>query len=316
MTTIKQLAAELNLSTATVSMALRGSRLISEATTQRVLTLARERHYVPNNFGRGLQSNRSHLIGAMITSVTASFWNDLIERAGYTAAAHNYGFLTGWAGAEAAGFEAQLRLLLEKNVDGFFFAVPFEVVQPHLKWLEVARKPFVFCSNPCPAQYNCVINDDFSGGFQAVRHLADNGHSAIALSNCVPERYRGFLAGAAVPGVVTHTFARSGELPELLRIHPEITAIAAYSDHEAITIRHTLGALGLRVPEDISLVGYDDFWFAGLPEFDFTTIAQQKAIMGELAVERLLELIGGATDTVLRRLEPELVVRGSVRPQK
>ncbi len=314
MITIKQLAGELKLSTATVSMALRHSPLISEPTRLRVLELARRRNYVPNNFGRGLQSRRSRLIGYVLGGVTQSFSNELFERAGYTAAENGYGILTGWVHADDAEgeFARQLQLLLEKNVDGLLFTVHPRLVAPHVRRLAEMGKPFVFCSEHAPAEYNYVVDDDRLGGRLAVACLARYGHREIMVCDWMRPRFEGYCEEAEAAGMVYHVFSDAADAMALLDGHPGVTAAACYSDHQGIDLKRRLIASGRRVPEDFSVIGFDGMWFTGLPEFDLTTIAQQRSEIGERSVLRLLELIEGERDVRRIFLEPFLVERGSV----
>ncbi|MDR0932940.1 MAG: LacI family transcriptional regulator [Victivallales bacterium] len=312
--TLKDLASRLGVSGATVSMALRNSPRVSEEMRHRVQQLAKELYYVPNNFGRGLQSNRSHLLGYMLGSVTNSFLNELLETVGYASMPDGYGLLTGWVPDTPEVFKSQLALMLEKNVDALIFTLTSELTYPYLHMLQAHQKPFIFCSCYCPAEYNSVVGDHYLGGKLAVEHLAGYGHRAILVSECrhLEERRRGYTDAALDAGMVMYIYGDQAEIPEILKAHPEITAIAAFSDREALDIRHMLEDLGKRVPEDISLIGYDDLWFSHEREFNLTTVAQPIREIGLCTYQRLKEILSG--DDCPRRilLPPTLKSRKSV----
>lgn len=312
--TLKELAARLGVSGATVSMALRNSPRISEDVRQRVQLLAKELYYVPNNFGRGLQSNRSHLLGYMLGTITSSFLNELLETVGYASMPDGYGLLTGWVPDTPQAFESQLGLMLEKNVDALIFTLTSELAYPHLQMLQARRKPFIFCSCYCPAEYNSVVGDHYLGGKLAVEHLVGCGHRAILASECrhLEERRRGYSEAALGCGISLYTYGGLADIPAILEARPEITAIAAFSDREALDIRHLLQDAGKRVPEDISLIGYDDLWFSREREFNLTTVAQPIREIGLCTYRRLKEILAGDDCPRQILLPPVLQNRGSV----
>jgi DNA-binding LacI/PurR family transcriptional regulator len=307
--TIKELASMLKISPATVSLALNGDKRVADKTVKKVKKLASELNYIPNNFGRGLQSRRSHLIGYLLDGVTSSFYNELLQGVGEACSKAQYGLLTGILGKKEENLKEQVNIFLEKNIDGLLLSLqaPEEVISSVKK----QNIPFVFCSTPPEnPDYTFVKNNDFEGGKMAAEHLINLGHRSFALSSIQSERLKGNLNVLRKNGFREVLFEKESELEAIMSKAEHPTAIIAYSDLEAIKIRHLLNKLGLRVPQDVSIIGTDDLWFASLPEFSFTTIAQPKKRIGETSVELLLKKINGKKVESMY-LNPELIVRQS-----
>ena len=308
--TIKELAAALKVSPATVSLALNGDPRVAGETVKKVRKLAKELHYIPNNFGRGLQSRRSRLIGYLLGGVTSSFYNELLQGIGESCVKHQYGLLTGIVSKNEESLAEQVNLFLGKNVDGLILSL--NVPEKIISLLERQNIPFVFCSNyPCSVDGSCVKNNDYIGGRLAAEYLVKLGHRSFACCTCDKERLRGNLTVLQENGCDKPVlFGKAEELEAGMKKTEHPTAIIAYSDFQAIKIVHLLTELGLKVPGDVSLIGTDDLWFAALPEFSFTTIAQPRKNIGEVSVELLLKKINGKEAESIF-LSPELVVRNS-----
>ncbi len=307
--TIKELAVKLKISPATVSLALNNDKRVAADTVRKIKKLAAELNYIPNNFGRGLQSNRSHLIGYLVDGVTSSFYNELLQGIGEACSRFKYGLLTGIISKNPESLTEQVLIFLEKNVDGLVLSrqLPKEIIA----LIEKRGVPFVFCSVPQGnSKYTCVKNDDFAGGKVAAEHLVKLGHRFFACSATQQERLEGNLSVIKQAGCREVQYKAASELAAIMSEAEHPTAIITYSDIEAIEVRHIVTGLGLRVPEDVSIVGTDDLWFAALPEFSFTTVAQAKKRIGEVSVELLLKKINHhkVENTFL---PPELIVRGS-----
>ncbi len=308
--TIKELAVTLKVSPATVSLALNGDKRVADKTLKKIKKLAEELNYIPNNFGRGLQSRRSCLIAYLLSGVTHSFYNEILQGIGEACVKSQYGLLTGIISGNKDSLNEQIRLFLEKNIDGLILSlnVPEEIIS----LLEMQNIPFVFCSTePSFSDGLCVKNDDFLGGRLAAEHLVKLGHSFCACCTAQAERLKGNLAvlqenGCAKPML----FRAAAELEKIMEKPERPTAVIAYSDFQAIKIMHVMAKLGLKVPQDVSLIGTDDLWFAALPEFSFTSIALPGKNIGEVSVELLLKKIDGK-DAESIFLPPELVVRNS-----
>jgi DNA-binding LacI/PurR family transcriptional regulator len=312
--TIKELAKKLNISPATVSLALNDDARVAGKTREKIKRLAEKLDYVPNNFGRGLQSRRSRLVGYLCGSTTGSFFDLIIQGVGVTAAQNNYGLLTAIT-QSSQELEAQINIFLEKGVEGIITSYNYSNMKTYLPKIEKHKIPVVFCTSQDTAEYPHVLTDNTLGGRLAAQHLLALGHTEIACCGKDQHRLHGNLEAMKEAGVFNPPiFQKAQELPELMKNHP-FTAVIAYSDAQAIRIKHTLEAKGIRVPEDVSLVGFDDMWFAALEEFSFTTVSQPKMQIGQESMLTLLDILKGGTHES-KLLKPELIFRKSSIPLK
>lgn len=310
MTTIKDIAQRLGVAPSTVSMALKDSPEIGRETKEAIRRAAREMNYVPNPFGRALQSRRSSLVGYLTSRVTDSFFDQLLQGAGETAVKHGYGLLTGVV-SNGDELKSQLEIFREMRLEGMVVTLPGLISPKTLALLDKSGIPPVFCSGRGGPNHTFVMCDDIRGGELAAEHLISRGHRRLACQKRDEQRLAGnrnAIRKHRLPDPLL--FGTADELAELLGKHPDVTAVTAYSDNEAILLHNAIRKLGLRIPEDVALVGYDDLWFAELENFRFTTVAQPKREMGRQAMEVLFELAGGGTPGP-RLLAPELIVRES-----
>lgn len=311
--TLKRLAEELNISPATVSLALGNSPMVAKATRDCVLKLAEQYDYVPSNLGRALQSRTSHLIGVYLPRVTASFFNEILQGAGMAAIREKYNLLLGWTSSDNESCNAQIRLLLEKDIDALVIADVDGNIEKHISRFLRRNKPVVFCNHdPYPGS-SAVLTDDILGGRLAIRVLADAGHHKVLSSTRWKNRIAGNYAEAEARGVEIVEYDDWRKAVAFCRVDRSITGITAYSDEEAIDIMYELRQAGLRVPEDVSLVGFDGLAIGERPEFRLTTIAQQRTRLGEIAVEIALnQFRTSVINPVVEKLAPSPVLRATV----
>ena len=310
MITIKDIAQRLGVAPSTVSMALKDSPEIGRETKEEIRRTAREMNYVPNPFGRALQSRRSPLVGYLTDRVTDSFFDQLLQGAGETAVKHGCGLLTGVV-SSVEELESQLEIFREMRLEGMVVTLAGLRSPKAFTLLERSGIPPVFCSGRGGPDHPFVMGDDILGGELAAEHLIARGHRVLACQTRGVRRLEGnrnALRRHRLPE--PFEFETADGLAELLGRHPDVTAVTAFSDNEAILLQNAIRKLGLRIPEDVALVGYDDLWFAALENFRFTTVAQPKQEIGQQAMEVLFEIIGGATPGP-RLLAPELVIRES-----
>ena len=238
--TIKQMAKELGLSPASISLALRGKPRMSPETIRRVQELAKKLDYVQSNIGRALQSRQSRLIGYLLPGVTRTFYNEILQGAGEETAAHGYGLLVGWVNPGDEHVEHQVNLMLEKDIDGLIISESNHLLDPYLPRFMRRNKPVIFCSSIAPKKYIEVITDNFYGGFLAVETLAEFGHRHVLGCTELPDRFKGNRAAARQYGLRLSRYHRIEDAVAILMKHRDITAVAAYSDHQALDIIYQL----------------------------------------------------------------------------
>ncbi|MCK5845180.1 MAG: LacI family DNA-binding transcriptional regulator [Victivallales bacterium] len=314
---LKSVAKLAGVSTATVSLSLRGDSRVADKTRERVVTLAAELDYVPNNLGRALQAARSSLVGFLIPTMSHSYFNEILEGCGAYASERDYGVLVAMPSGELSEHSKALRMFQEKRVDGVILATHHPESFPEIQRMRSRGMPVVFASSgPGSEIAPLVKNDDMMTGRIAAEHLLNQNHSNIAYcyaANSGHERFSGALDACLDAGAICRRFESENELLAAFDGPNPPTAVIAYSDDMAIGVVEALRGMGLAVPEDVSIVGVDDSPVASLPAYDLTSVAPRKREIGRLALELVFkELAGDATKSHL--LSPDLIIRSSTGP--
>jgi DNA-binding LacI/PurR family transcriptional regulator len=324
--TMEDVAREAGVSRALVSLVMRESPKVSEKRRIRVLAAAERLRYRPNAMARRLASRRTSTIGVLLNDLRNPFFPEIMDGIVEAADELDYQLLIGTGRRQAAGERRAIEALLEHRADGIV------LVSPRLPGAEIQSigraTPTVVVGRPLRAGYmESITNDDLAGAKLAVRHLAELGHKRIAHidggrgAGAAPRRtgyLREMAARRLVPHVVPGEFTEvagvraadrlleSGELP---------TAVFAANDLVAAGTLDRLEDAGLRIPEDISIIGYDNTFLAALHHMSLTTIDQPRPEIGRLALSTLVERIEGARSTAVHlRLEPSLIVRATTGP--
>ncbi|MCP4398047.1 MAG: LacI family transcriptional regulator [bacterium] len=304
-TTIKDIAKKLQLSPATISLALNSSPLVNTKTMQRVKRAAEEMGYRPNAVARSLVLKKRHILGIIIPDITNAFFSAIVSGAEKAANAGGYNLLicdTNWSNELES---RHLNLIFEESIDGIIMAY-WNKENQILEHLLERNYPLVFVSSAHPHQHAHFVGADTEqGGYLAAKHLLELGHRDIAFiggalkSESIQRRYAGFLKAFE-----EHQFSFQADLMyegefsvesgykngvRLLQEVPHITGILAADDLIAIGVLKAAAELGRQVPEELSLVGFDDIAAAAFPGINLTTVFQEKYLMGHLAVEMLLE---------------------------
>jgi LacI family transcriptional regulator len=331
--TIKDVAERAGVSTTTVSHVINGTRFVSPELRQRILQAMEELDYRPNVLARSLRVGESKTIGLVVPDNTNPFFAEIsrvIEDVGFN---EGYSVFLCNSDGRVEKEQAYVRSLLSKRVDGVVFITAGGSTEP-LKDLTRHDTPVVVVDREVPLSLaDLVLLNNKMGGSLATRHLLDLGHRRIACitgpSMLTPsaDRVRGYREAMEQAGIaldpqwiVQGDFRPSGGeagMRQLLGLSEPPTAVFACNDLMAIGALHAIRAAGLRVPQDISLVGFDDIALAADLIPPLTTIAQPIAEMGEIAVRLLLSRINGKrelTQTQRHVLEPRLVQRESTAP--
>jgi len=334
MTGIKDVARELDISTATVSRALRGLPGVSEATRERVRVAARQLGYVPSPGAAGLASGQTRTVAVIVPFVSRWFFASVVQGAEEVLSERGYDLLLyNLAGSEAARHRVFEGGRLTKRVD----AVLVLSLQPsavELNLLAALDRPVTFVGADVPG-WSTVRIDDEHAARTATEHLIGLGHERIAYvggpgeldftaPNAREEGYRDSLRDAGLPCdprlEVDGGFTLAGGTAagrELLTRPDRPTAIFAASDEMAMGVLRAARELGVRVPQDVSVVGLDDHELAAF--FDLTTVTQPVLEQGRLAARQVLDALGATT--VAAGWHPEQVIlptalleRGSTAP--
>jgi DNA-binding LacI/PurR family transcriptional regulator len=335
--TIRDVAAHAGVSHQTVSRVINGHASVSPATAERVRVAIGELEYVPSPIARGLSSNRTHSIGMVTSDISDGFFARAVAGAEAEARRRGYYLIIGSVEASDVDDDGQgyLRLMLERRVEGLILARPSVPVSD--EQLGPARRagiPVVAMCLPELPSFTTVDVDNRRGGFDAASYLIEQGHRRVATivgpvdypsALARLEGYRDALREAEIPEdpalreTAQDWGLESGQAAtaRLLARRVPFTALFAHSDLIALGAIRQLQLAGLRVPEDVSVIGFDDLPVAAFVDPPLTTIHQPMAEVGALAVSVMLDQLSGAEpDRNSHLLPTSLVVRKSVAPAR
>ena len=324
--TIKDVAALAGVSAATVSRALDDRPEISSETKERVRSACAQLGYVPNAAARGLSGHATHTIGLVLPDISNPYFSGMATAIEETAAAHGCRvFLSNSLRKEDRELRA-IENLVARQVDGILVnPVSPESQLRHREGL--GGLPCVYLGANHDESPSYVMADNETGAYAAARYLIRLGHRDILFlggrttSRTREQRIRGFrralaeagLEGRELPAPPNVTLMRQWSYETALELlkGPLPDAIFAYSDMTALKVLEAAEERGVRIPEDLSMVGYDNIAFGALHRIHLTTVSQHKYQQGQIAVERLLEKINGSRAHTEDILEPELIIRST-----
>ncbi len=327
--TMRDVAARAGVSTATVSRVLSRPGLVAEVTRQAVLAAIEETGFLINQQARNLRRQRTGTVVVVLPDISNPFFSDVIEGLHETAQAAGYSVLIGDTHGDPVRLAEYFDAVASQRADG---VIALQAAIPRRLLEDEARRratPLVMACEYLPgAGIPTVRIDNVAAAEGAVLHLAALGHRRIAHlagpQSMVlgPDRHAGYLRalrGSFLPvedGLVAEgDFSiASGEAltAGLLRQAEPPTAIFASNDEMALGALIALAAAGLKVPDDVSVVGFDDIRFARTCTPALTTVHQPRRAIGELAMAKLLAVIAGLVPAQIETVLPaELVERGS-----
>jgi DNA-binding LacI/PurR family transcriptional regulator len=324
--TIVDVAERAGVSKSLVSLVMRNSPSVSDEKRERVLKAVSELDYRPNAMARSLVRQRTYVIGVVISDFSNPFFAEVAGGIEEAALAADYRALFNSGDRDPMREAQALETLLQLRTDGVVLTGPAIEEQVVRK---VAREtPLVVATRDSRSRFfDSVVADDVAGARLAVEHLISLGHRRISHLTGgegagAANRRSGYekvmtehgLRPVVVRGDYTEQTALevAGELFDG-KVMP--TAVFAPNDFAAIGLLQALDDRGLRVPEDVSVVGYDDTWLAGLARIGLTTIHQDPRGIGATAVSLLLERIDGERTSARHVvLKPELTIRSTTGP--
>jgi LacI family transcriptional regulator len=326
--TIKDIAEETGFSYATVSRALNNKYGVKPATRDRIMAVAQDLGYSPNALARGLVKKQSYTIGLIIPDISNPFFPQVARGVEDGVRAKGYSVFLCNTNYESAQEARYLKLLVEKRVDGIILTSGFQVSAPS-DVLPADTIPMVsLCTLSENVKNSFVVIDNERGGFIATKHLIEQGYSTIGFIGAKnvdyseSQRCRGYRQALEKFNIPFNgDFVFTGDLKRETGYGIIKRIIAEQDPPRAFFVENDLMALGviqgikdsgLRVPDDIAVVGFDDIAFAAFPEISLTTVRQPKYEMGRLAADILLDcIINGTQEPKRYILEPELVIRTS-----
>lgn len=336
MPTIKDIAKQLGMSVSTISRAMNNHPDIKPETKQKILQAIEQLNYTPNALARSLIHRKSHSIGLMIPDITDPFFSAMAQGVEEVLSDGGYQVVYGNMSRRP---EKEIRFLTsaaERKMDGLIVTPDFmhEDMVAMLKRLKI---PVVFLRRrPAPELDMPFVDvDHYKGSCDAVEYLLSLGHREIGFIGMPPysftgrERYRGYLDTLkrhgleAAPGAVvlderTIKHGYRG-MEKLAKDYPAMTAVFAANDMLGIGALEWMAKNNVSVPDQMSIIGFDNLEMTDLHWIKLTTVAQPRKEMGRKAAELLLEMLADDQETKTARsilLETELVLRKTCAERK
>lgn len=331
--TIKDVAKAAGVSYSTVSRALTGSPEISEETRERILQLCREMNYTTNTVARSMVMKSTKLLGLILTSVNNPFMSELAYHIDRQVRARGYNIILCNSSRNPEQERELFELMMGRQVDGILIfpsgMESYAKLSPYL-----SRVPTVFIGeNLREAPESYVSVDNYRGAQMGVEYLYNLGHRDILYfgrrraSTTHQLRAEGFADACERLGIrpqyCNNTFSSSSIkygyqlAKQLFSQKRSYSAIFAATDTNALGIMQAAEEIGLRIPEDLSLLGFDNIRDSGLPRIELSTIEQPKKMLAAVAVDTLIDKIQNElTGYSHRILSPTLIERASCAPLK
>ena len=330
--TIKDVAKVAGVSYATVSRALSGSSEIGNATREKILKLCEEMGYTPNSIARSMIIKRTYTIGLIIGTMNNPFMSEMSNFVEQKARESGYNLMVCTSSYDANNERKAFELLVGRQVDGIVFLPATRDSYENIKPL-ISKIPTVFLSeNLQDKNVNYVAVDNFKGTKIGTQYLYDLGHRKTLYLGRRHNSYTHKLRAsgyeeACIELGIEPDFLYTSSVRSSMEVGYELaseyfkqgirhTALFCATDSMAIGAMRAADEMNIRIPDDISMMGFDNIIFSGLPRINLTTVEQPMKKMADTAVNMLLQEIddpegGGQYAHVI--LEPSLVKRSSCK---
>ena len=329
---IKDIARLADVSHSTVSRALRNSPLVNLDTAERIRRIAEESGYRRSAVARSLVTRRTDTVGVVVTNIADPFAAEVVGGIEEAALEREFSVFLANSNGDPTREVHAVRSFEERRVDGII-VTSSRVGALYMPMLARMRVPIVLLNNQHPGEFvHSVVIDNVEGSIAATRHLVELGHRRIAYvgdryghesDNERLAGYRQALAAAGLPSDAGYVVRGDGKasgaaaaMEQLLALPQPPTAVFCYNDMTALGALRELRGRGLRVPADLSIVGFDDISYAQYVDPPLTTVRQPMHQMGRLAMETLLRLLAGSESEPNIKVPGELIVRQSTAPPK
>jgi LacI family transcriptional regulator len=330
--TIDDIARKTGVSKSTVSRALSGSTRISAATRKRIISAARKLDYEPNYLARSLSRSRTLSVGVILEDIMNPFFTEVAKGIETALSGGGYTMLLTSSGYVPEAELALTRTLLRNKVDGILIT-PVDMQSASVRLLRARNLPFFVLNEKSPERdLNWIDSDNRAGGYLAAEYLLKLGHRRFLILRNMAlhgtrDRFEGIrmaLDDRKIPladqvildGAITRQDGRTlvdGFIAGNGRAMP--SAVIAANDLVAIGAMESLFAHGIRVPEAVSIIGYDDVYVAGMLRVPLTTVHQAKYRMGQIAATGLVHILEGRQPAGGAQflIKPKLIIRESCK---
>jgi LacI family transcriptional regulator len=330
MATIKDVAKLAGVALSTASYALSGDSRVSSKTRSKVLDAARQLNYRKNGFAMDLKRSRTKTIALILTDLSGPYYSELIRSVQEVALTNGYDLI---ACSSIGGRDSTaVKFLREKRADGAIILAP-NIRDEVLIETSGPQFPIVVMDRPLCSEYLVnVLVDGEQGGYTATRYLLENGHRHVAYISGSSDsydnhlRYQGYLRALAEAGLeeqskwrLSGNFVREGgyNATKMMIMQGSLPSAVFYGNDEmAIGGLKAFEESGISVPDDVSVIGYDDIQLAEYVNPPLTTIKQPKSEAGSLAAHLLFQILGGESVKQSYMLTTEMMERASAGKSK
>ena len=335
--TIRDIALKLNISVSTVSRAIRDMPEVKKETRRLVLEMAKALDYEPNKIAQGLRIKKTNTIGVIVPAVTLHFFSSVISGIQETANKLGYNVMFCQSNESFETEKANIQTLLSSRVDGLLISLSRETnTVDHLMGMQRKNIPLVLFDRIFDSmQGSKVVVDDYEGAFNAVQYLLKTGCKRVAylggpknlsISNHRLNGYKDALKESKIPfdpELVSHCEHMEEDAEQeanrVLDLKSPPDAIFCFNDHVAIKSMQVIKERGLKVPEDISLMGFSNEPIAAFIEPSLTTVSQPSYEMGKAATQLIVQQIESKEPLEkqeMKVLQTSLIIRNSTRKLK
>lgn len=342
MVTIKDIAKIAGVSHSTVSRSLNDSSEISEKTKERIKKIAEELGFEFNNNARSLSTKKTGTIGIIFDKGfdqenASLFFSKLLKELRYSLERASFDAIIDFRANPFTGKNNIKKLINGNKIDGFIIVDEY-IEEEDLKFIKEKKVPTVFVHNRPAYQkkykLDYVMTDHYKGGYLATQYLINMGHKQIITFTHkiynkeyseFEERTKGFVKAMEennlkisekeiIRDEISFEYGRE-KIKELIKKKKKFTAVYAQTDLLALGIIRGLRELNIKVPEEVSVIGYDNIEFGKFSEPELTTINQPTAKLAEEAVKLLTEKFDKKYNEIERKIiiEPNLVLRNSIK---
>lgn len=334
MATIKEVAKLAGVSPSTVSRVFSGNAAVTNEKRKKVEQVAKKLSYSPNSIAKSLKLGKSDTIGLLIPNIDNMVYTEIVRGAESYAKKNGYTIILGNTDEDKETEESYIRILKDKLVDGLVVAT-YTSESEYLDKLRQDNFPIVLVLRYINKLFDTVAVDNFRWAYNAVNYLIGLGHRKIAYASgttklvlyhqrmqgykkALEDNNIGFDPGLIVPDQIKEKDLVRESAIRLLKKNPDIDAFFASNDYRAISIMHAINELGLSVPEDISVMGFDDVNISSLVVPSLTTIHQPLFKIGVRAAQRLIEIIEKKepSEPTFDIIDAKIVERNSTGPKK
>lgn len=331
MRTLKQIANDLDISVSTVSRILNGKgkeSRISDATVASVLKYAEEVGYSPNLIAKGLQASRTFTIGLMVPDIANPFFATMAKHIEKWASRSKYSIILIDSDEDVEIEKVQVQNMMGRKVDGLIVAPVGDSYQ-HFTKIEQQNVPLIFVDRYfTDSTIPYITSDNYQGSYDAVKELISKGHKRICLisgsqaNELVRERTKGYVDALNNAHIEEFQELMLGDsfsiqngyenTKTVLQLKNPPTAIFAMNNLIGFGVLKAIKELGLKIPQAISLIIFDNHPYLSLLNPSISTVKQNSEKIGEMAVKAILKEIDQEFDTSSMRIPTELMLRDSI----